>query len=42
MQLSIAKPMPMGAMKVSRDFSWASMRTTKTSSAVKNISRNSP
>lgn len=34
--------MPMGAMKVWCDFSCASMRTTKTSSAVRNISRKSP
>lgn len=32
----------MGAMKVSLDFSAASIKTTKTSSAVMNISMNSP
>lgn len=34
--------MPMGAMNVSFDFSAASIRTTKTSSAVMNISMNRP
>jgi hypothetical protein len=42
MQLNMAKPIPMGAMKVSRDFSCASMRMTKTSSAVNSISMTSP
>lgn len=37
-----ASPMPTGARKVSFDFSAASMRITKTSSAVMNISINKP
>lgn len=37
-----ASPMPIGARKVSFDFSAASMRMTKTSSAVMNISINNP
>jgi len=35
-------PMPTGARNVSFDFSTASINTTNTSSAVKNISRNRP
>lgn len=34
--------MPTGARKVSRDFSAASIKTTKTNWAVKNISRKTP
>jgi hypothetical protein len=37
-----ASPMPMGAMKVSCDFSAASMSTTNTRRDVKNISMNNP
>lgn len=37
-----ASPIPIGARKVSFDFSAASMRMTKTSSAVMNISIKSP
>ena len=35
-------PMPTGAMKVVRDFSAASIKTTKPSSEVRNISMNTP
>lgn len=37
-----ANPMPMGAINVARDFSAASMRMTKTSSEVRNISMKTP
>ena len=37
-----ARPIPIGARNVSLDFSIASMRTTNTKSAVKNISIKSP
>ena len=37
-----ASPMPTGAMKVVRDFSAASIKTTKTSSEVRNVSMNTP
>lgn len=37
-----ARPMPMGARNVALCFSAASMKITKTSSAVRNISRNRP
>jgi len=36
------KPIPIGAIKVSRDFSAASMRMVKTNWAVRNISKKTP